>query len=154
MALNNTLEPGLIWLNPTAADRNALFGQISEALLAKGIVEPSYPQALLLREQNHPTAMQLERLGVAIPHVDVEHVREERLAVVTCPEGMVFNQAEDPDLTMKVHVIFFLLLKEKDAHLEFLMKLIALFQQSDDMEKILHAASPEEVIQVLAAHLD
>ena len=28
---------------------------------------------------------------------------------------------------MKVNVIFFLLLKEKDAHLEFLMKLISFF---------------------------
>ena len=53
-----------------------------------------------MREQHHPTAMQLETMGVAIPHVDVEHVREERLVVVTSPEGIIFNQAEDPDLTM------------------------------------------------------
>ncbi|ECD1555684.1 PTS sugar transporter subunit IIA, partial [Salmonella enterica subsp. enterica serovar Ouagadougou] len=51
--------------------------------------------------------MQLEKMGVAIPHVDVEHVREEKLVVVTCPEGIEFNQAEDPDSTMKVNVIFF-----------------------------------------------
>ena len=93
-------------------------------------------------------------MGVAIPHVDVEHVREERLVVVTSPEGIIFNQAEDPDLTMKVNVIFFLLLKGKDAHLEFLMKLISLFQKTDEMHKILHTSSQDEVLQILAKNLD
>jgi PTS system galactitol-specific IIA component len=98
--------------------------------------------------------MQLETMGVAIPHVDVEHVREERLVVVTCPEGIEFNQAEDPDLTMKVNVIFFLLLKEKDAHLEFLMKLISLFQKTAEMDKLLSTTSVEDVMQILAKNLD
>ncbi|HII0362878.1 PTS sugar transporter subunit IIA [Klebsiella pneumoniae] len=127
MSLNSKLEHELILLNEPPLNRNTLFNYVSKLLLSKNYVEPSYPEALIAREENHPTAMQLERMGVAIPHVDVEHVREEKLVVVTCPEGIVFNQAEDPDCTMKVNVIFFLLLKEKDAHLEFLMKLISLF---------------------------
>ena len=92
-------------------------------------------------------------MGVAIPHVNVEHVREEKLVVVTCPEGIVFNQAEDPDSTMKVNVIFFLLLKEKDAHLEFLMKLISLFQRSNEMDQILWAKSKDDVMEILAKNL-
>lgn len=154
MSLNTSLERELVYLNQGEQDRNALFDQISKTLLAKGIVEESYPQALIMREQHHPTAMQLETMGVAIPHVDVEHVREERLVVVTSREGIIFNQAEDPDLTMKVNVIFFLLLKGKDAHLEFLMKLISLFQKTDEMNKILQTSSQDEVLQILARNLD
>ncbi|UNA33701.1 PTS sugar transporter subunit IIA [Klebsiella pneumoniae subsp. pneumoniae] len=128
--------------------------QLCQQVVAfKNYVEPSYPEALIAREENHPTAMQLERMGVAIPHVDVEHVREEKLVVVTCPEGIVFNQAEDPDCTMKVNVIFFLLLKEKDAHLEFLMKLISLFQRSNEMDQILWAKSKDDVMELLAKSL-
>ncbi|ROR13314.1 PTS sugar transporter subunit IIA [Erwinia sp. JUb26] len=154
MPLNTSLDSELIHLHLAPTDRNALFGRITDQLIAKGIVEESYREALVLRELNHPTAMQLETMGVAIPHVDVEHVREERLVVVTCPEGIEFNQAEDPDLTMKVNVIFFLLLKEKDAHLEFLMKLISLFQKTGEMNRLLGTASREEVMQILKTNLD
>ncbi|PRD15692.1 PTS sugar transporter subunit IIA [Pantoea coffeiphila] len=153
MPLNTSLDSELIHLHQAPTDRNALFGQITDQLIAKGIVEQSYREALVLRELNHPTAMQLETMGVAIPHVDVEHVREERLVVVTCPEGIEFNQAEDPDLTIKVNVIFFLLLKEKDAHLEFLMKLISLFQKTGEMNRLLGSASREEVMQILKTNL-
>lgn len=154
MPLNTSLDSELIHLHQAPQDRTTLFSFITNQLLAKGIVEESYREALLLREQNHPTAMQLETMGVAIPHVDVEHVRHERLVVVTCPQGIEFNQAEDPDLTMKVHVIFFLLLKEKDAHLEFLMKLISLFQKTAEMNALLATTSVNEVVQMLAKNLD
>lgn len=153
MSLNSKLEPELILLNEAPLDRNTVFRTVSNLLLAKNYVEPSYPDALVAREENHPTAMPLEKMGVAIPHVDVEHVREEKLVVVTCPEGIVFNQAEDPDSTMKVNVIFFLLLKEKDAHLDFLMKLISLFQRSNEMDKILWAKSKDDVMKILAESL-
>lgn len=154
MPLNRTLDSEFIWLHQAPEDRNALFNTIAGRLQAKGIVKESYLQALIQRELNHPTAMQLETLGVAIPHVDVEHVLEERLVVVTCPQGIEFRQAEDPDLTMRVNVIFFLLLKEKDEHLEFLMKLISLFQKTDEMNRLLSTASPNEAIQILAKNLD
>ncbi len=153
MSCSSKLESELILINEIPQNRNTLFNTVSKLLLSKNYVEPSYPDALITREENHPTAMQLEKMGVAIPHVDVEHVREEKLVVVTCPEGIVFNQAEDPDSTMKVNVIFFLLLKEKDAHLEFLMKLIALFQRSNEMDKILWAGTRDEVINILAENL-
>lgn len=153
MPLNSRLESELILLNEVPQNRNTLFKKVSDLLLAKNYVENSYPEALITREEDHPTAMQLEKMGVAIPHVDIEHVREEKLVVVTCPEGILFNQAEDPDCTMKVNVIFFLLLKEKDAHLEFLMKLISLFQRSNEMDQILWAKSKDEVMELLAKNL-
>ncbi|MCX9003556.1 PTS sugar transporter subunit IIA [Citrobacter portucalensis] len=153
MSLNSRLEPELILLNEAPLDRNIVFNSVSNLLLSKNYVEQSYLEALIAREENHPTAMQLEKMGVAIPHVDVEHVREEKLVVVTCPEGIVFNQAEDPDSTMKVNVIFFLLLKEKDAHLEFLMKLISLFQRSNEMDQILWSKSKDDVMELLSKNL-
>ncbi|MCX9066369.1 PTS sugar transporter subunit IIA [Citrobacter portucalensis] len=153
MSLNSRLEPELILLNEAPLDRNIVFNSVSKLLLSKNYVEQSYLEALIAREENHPTAMQLEKMGIAIPHVDVEHVREEKLVVVTCPEGIVFNQAEDPDSTMKVNVIFFLLLKEKDAHLEFLMKLISLFQRSSEMDQILWSKSKDDVMELLSKNL-
>lgn len=149
MSIAARLENDFLLLNHPKVDREDLFREINDLLSAKGVVESTYLQALIHREENNPTAMQLEKIGVAIPHVDVEHVKEEKLVVVTCPEGMEFKQAEDPDEVMTVHVIFFLLLKEKDAHIDFLMKLIGLFRQTDKMDTILKTVSPDEVKHLL-----
>lgn len=153
MIVTASLDNELMLLKHADVDRQQLFREINQILTARDMVLPSYLDALIAREDNNPTAMQLENMGVAIPHVDIEHIKEEKLVVVTCPEGMEFKQAEDPDLTMKVHVIFFLLLKEKDAHIEFLMKLISLFRQTDKMNLILQSDSKQEVKEILLASL-
>lgn len=153
MIVTASLDNELMLLKHADVDRQQLFREINQILMARDMVLPSYLDALIAREDNNPTAMQLENMGVAIPHVDIEHIKEEKLVVVTCPEGMEFKQAEDPDLTMKVHVIFFLLLKEKDAHIEFLMKLIGLFRQTDKMNLILQSDSKQEVKEILLASL-
>lgn len=153
MIVTASLDNELMLLKHADVDRQQLFREINQILMARDMVLPSYLDALIAREDNNPTAMQLENMGVAIPHVDIEHIKEEKLVVVTCPEGMEFKQAEDPDLTMKVHIIFFLLLKEKDAHIEFLMKLIGLFRQTDKMNLILQSDSKQEVKEILLASL-
>ncbi|WP_194207475.1 PTS sugar transporter subunit IIA [Superficieibacter sp. 1612_C1] len=154
MSIATRFDDDLMLLNHAGIEREALFREVNNLLHKKGLVENSYLQALIHREENNPTAMQLEKIGVAIPHVDVGHVREEKLVVVTCPEGIVFKQAEDPDNVMKVHVVFFLLLKEKDAHIDFLMKLIGLFRQTEKMDTLLTTTSPEEVKKLLAEVLN
>ncbi|MDA5483133.1 PTS sugar transporter subunit IIA [Yersinia intermedia] len=153
MSIAASFDTQFILLKHPKVGRLELFDEINTLLSNENIVQPTYLNALIARENEHPTAMQLEKIGVAIPHVDIEHVQEEKVVVVTSPEGIEFNQAEDPELTMKVHVIFFLLLKEKDAHLEFLMKLIGLFRQTDKMDLIMASGSAEEVKAILTATL-
>jgi galactitol PTS system EIIA component len=149
MSIATSLDSDFILLIHPGVDRESLFREVNQLLLNKNIVEGSYLQALINREENNPTAMQLETMGVAIPHVDVEHVKQEQLVVVCCPEGIEFKQAEDPEEVMTVNVVFFLLLKEKDAHIDFLMKLIGLFRQTEKMDAILKNNSPEEVKKFL-----
>ncbi|MFZ3390670.1 PTS sugar transporter subunit IIA [Buttiauxella gaviniae] len=153
MSIAASFDTQFILLKHPKIGRLELFEEINTLLSNENIVQPTYLNALIAREDEHPTAMQLEKIGVAIPHVDIEHIQEEKVVVVTSPEGIEFNQAEDPELTMKVHAIFFLLLKEKDAHLEFLMKLIGLFRQTDKMDLIMASDSAEKVKAILTATL-
>ncbi|WP_158780642.1 PTS sugar transporter subunit IIA [Pantoea sp. BAV 3049] len=149
MDIIKNLDPTYIWLNQQISDRETLFAALYDRLRNEGIVEETYLAALSARENEHPTAMQLEQIGVAIPHVDVEHIIQEKLVVVTCPQGMTFKSAEDPDEPLTVHAIFFLLLQGKDEHLTFLMKLIELFRQTDRMNDILTEDKPENVVTLL-----
>lgn len=154
MSIINKLDPELIFIHEGTTERVELFQKVNRVLRSKGIVTEGYLDAVIARENDHPTAMQLVSMGVAIPHVDTEFVHEERLVVVTSPDGFVFKSAEDDDETLTVNVVFFLLLKNKDAHLQFLMKLIGLFQQTEKMEQLLSTESTAEVIALLSANLE
>lgn len=147
------LEPELIFLNENDVSRDELFTKVSQQLLNKGLVKDSYLDAVIARENDHPTAMQLAKMVVAIPHVDVEHVNEERLVVATSKDGIEFKNAEDHDENINSNIIFFLLLKNKDDHLDFLVKLMGLFRLSDVMDKLLNSKSPDEVISLIHENL-
>lgn len=147
------LESELIFLDEKEISRNELFEKVNSSLLEKGLVQESYLDAVIAREVDHPTAMQLANMVVAIPHVDVEHVNEERLVIATSKSGIEFKSAEDFDENIDANVIFFLLLKNKDDHLQFLVKLMGLFRQTEVMNKLLNAATPEDVINTLNKHL-
>ena len=147
------LESDLIFLNEGNLSREDLFEKVSNKLLEKNLVQESYLDAVIARENNHPTAMQLAKMVVAIPHVDVEHVKEERLIVATSLGGVEFKSAEDHGENINANIVFFLLLKNKDDHLQFLVKLMGLFRNTEVMEQILNAVQPDEIISTLNMNL-
>ena len=46
-------------------------------------------------------------------------------------------------------IIFGLLIKEHNTHINFLVKLIELFQENDKLEQILESSDKDEVIKIL-----
>ena len=58
----------LINLVETAPDRITLLRKLSQKLIQKGYVKDSFEAALLEREKEFPTGLQLENTAVAIPH--------------------------------------------------------------------------------------
>lgn len=151
MTIVDKLDSELIFISEQSTERENLFIRVNRVLSSKGVVSDGYLDALIARENDHPTAMLLETMGVAIPHVTPELVLKERLAIVTSNDGFIFKSAEDDSIEIKVNVIFFLLLNDRDQHLRFLMQLFGLFSQTKKMEELLFAKSSQEVITLLSA---
>ena len=143
----------LIYLNRDFSDREEMFNEIGTVLIEKGMVKPVYIEEILKREENFPTGIELEYMPVAMPHVEAKHVNENTMYVVTTSKGIEFDNAED-DGVVKAKIIFGLIVKDSEKHIDFLMKLTELFQKKEVLEKIYNSSKEEEVITLLKENLN
>lgn len=85
--------------------------RIAGILTEQGYAKDTYAQAIVDREANFPTALDMSGLNVAIPHCDVANVNKAAfcMAVLKHP---VDGQDERADETCKISVVVMLALHE------------------------------------------
>ena len=87
-----------------------------------------------------------------MPHVEAQHVNDKAMFVVTTKKGVEFENAED-DGVVNSKIIFGLIVKDSEKHLDFLMKLVELYQKEDVLKKIYDSNDVEEVMTILKQNL-
>ena len=142
----------LIYLNRDFSDREEMFNEIGTVLIEKGMVKPAYIEEILKREESFPTRIDLGYMQVAMPHVEAKHVNDNVMFVVTTKKGVEFENAED-DGIVNSKIIFGLIVKDSEKHLDFLMKLVELYQKEDVLKKIYDSNDVEEVMTILKQNL-
>lgn len=149
MSIIGTLNKKHILLHRDFENKEELFKTMNEILLDDNYVTDEYHKKVLERENSFPTGMKLEKLNVAIPHVDSKYVLKENLFIITSKKGIEFNNAENNGEKLNVKIVFALLIKEHNAHINFLVKLIELFQENEKLNLILESTDEDEVIKIL-----
>ena len=142
----------LIYLNRDFSGREEMFNEIGKGLIEKEMVKPVYIEEILKREENFPTGLDLGYMQVAMPHVEAKYVNDNAVFIVTTKKGVEFENAED-DGMVNSKIIFGLIVKDSDKHLDFLMKLTELFQKEEALKKIYDSNDVEEVITILKQNL-
>ncbi|MHA1676660.1 MAG: PTS sugar transporter subunit IIA [Candidatus Njordarchaeales archaeon] len=103
--------------------------KMSRILYEKGYVKESYEEALIKREKVYPTGLEIpDRVNVAIPHADVEHVKKQALFIGIPEKPIRFQRMDDPDAPVDVGLILLLVIKDPKGYVKFLSKLTELFQ--------------------------
>ncbi len=149
MAIIENLDKKYIFLHKDFGNKEEVFYFINKILLEDGCVTEEYLPKVLERENCFPTGMELEKINVAIPHIDSKYILKENLFVITSKKGIEFNNAENNGEKLNVKIIFGLLIREHNTHISFLVKLIELFQENDKLEQILESSNKDEVIKIL-----
>lgn len=143
----------LIYLNQDFSDRKDMFTKIGTELISKGLVKSVYIEKILEREENFPTGIDLGYMQVAMPHVEAQYVNENAMFIVTSKSGIEFDNAED-DGTVNSKIIFGLIVKDSEKHIDFLMKLTELFQKEEVLEEIYNSNDQNKVIEILKENLN
>ncbi|MDZ7838374.1 MAG: PTS sugar transporter subunit IIA [Actinomycetota bacterium] len=129
-----------------------VFDCVAPVLIQKGIVEPGFKERLMQREEEYPTGLDTESMGIAIPHVGRCMVKKEALAVVICNHPVTFRKMGNPSQKIQVSIIFFPLIKSRQA--SFLGMLLNNIRNSDILEKIYNAKDKKQVWQLLKKSLN
>ncbi len=134
-------SPSLIFPHVQVDHRYELIEMLANELYSQGFVEQDYAHQALLRERLSSTSI---GGGIAIPHGDPKLIRESRIAVATLKEPLDWKEE-------KVSVVFMLALGPGDQeHLKKLFQRLSLLsEQPSTIERLVQAATPEELIRSL-----
>ena len=149
---NITVNEQLVKMKVAVSTKYEALDILSNCLLSHHKVSSSFAQAIKRREDEFPTGLMLENIGVAIPHTDVEHVVEQSMAIGILEEPVDFTIMGTENDLVKVKVIFMLALKEPHTQLEFLQTLVQIFQDDSKILKLLECQSPSEIITVFKGY--
>lgn len=128
------------------ADYHEALTHIGERMVQEGVVETTYPLALLNREAEFPTGIQLEHHAVAIPHCEATHARSPAIYLIRPDTAVEFFQADD-DGTIPASLIIALIVTHPAEQLKLLRQLFSQLQDSAFCESLLTV--PEEQLSTL-----
>lgn len=149
MDLSTVIKKEVIFLNKTFKTTDELFTFIGEKTNSLGLAKETFESALKEREAVYPTGLQLDNIGVAIPHSDAEHINEEFISVVTVDEPVSFKSMEDANQAVDVSIIFVLGLKKAEDQLATLQAIMQVIQDPQVLDNLMKASSTDEVLNIL-----
>lgn len=124
--------------NIAFTDHLEALAHIGECMVKAGVVENTYPHALLNREAEFPTGIQLEQHAVAIPHCEASHARSPAIYLIRPDAPVEFFQADDEG-TVPASLIVALIVTHPSEQLKLLRQLFSQLQKPEFVEQLLTA---------------
>ena len=110
-------------------DRSEVLTHIGNEMLAKGVVHDTWPQALIAREAEFPTA-------IAIPHCEAIHAKSSAIYLLRPTNKVHFQQADD-DNDVAVSLVIALIVENPQQQLKLLRCLFGKLQQPEIVETLI-----------------
>lgn len=135
------LSSNNIHLNVSLNNKEEAIRYTGYLLVENGYVKPNYVEKMLEREKLTSTFMGNH---VAIPHGTEDAkalVLETGLSVVTIPDGVDYGDGNIVKILIGIA-------GKGDDHLEVLSNIAIVLSEEENVQKIVHASTKEEIIQI------
>lgn len=143
------LNPSLIFTDLKAQDSADVLKQVGGKVIKEGYAKESYVDALLNREAEFPTGLDIDGFGVAIPHTDVNHVNRSGVAIAVLDKPVEFIQMGTDDEITDVRLVFMLSVVEPKKHMDKLQRILEIIQDKDVLEELTGAGNEKEIIEII-----
>ncbi len=143
------LRDSLIVPELKAKSYEEIMEQLGSALIQEGYAKESYVNALIKREQEFPTGLDIGGVGVAIPHTDISHVKKEGIAIGVLKQPVSFIQMGTDDETVDVRLVFMLAVVNPNAHIDQLQRILSIIQDTDVLKKLLSVKETNKIIEII-----
>lgn len=126
---------------------------LANQLKKQGKVKADFEQAILKREQVHPTGLPSGKIAVAIPHTDVQYVKEAAISFATLARPVAFHNMAVNAETVNVQIIVMLALKNPHSQVKMLQKLMALFQNQKLLCHLQKMTDQNELYKIVSEYI-
>lgn len=137
-------------LKKNVSSKEVAFQMLADELLENNCVNQDFLANIIKREEIFPTGLEINGIGVAIPHTDSEYVKESQVGFMSLEKPLSFLEMGTNDKEVPISLLFMLALKEPHEQLEMLQRLIEMFQQEGVLELLMKVDQKEayqEIIQ-------
>lgn len=145
----NELNRDLVAMSMEAGTMEDVMETMGGRFIKLGYCKDSYIQALKDREVEFPTGIDIDGVGVAMPHTDVSHVLRSGVGIATLRQPVVFTHMATDDVPVQVRLVFMLAVDDPNRHLGEIQDILAIIQDKGALEKILSAEDAGEVIEII-----
>lgn len=140
-----TVLPGAAIAGLKAADAPSVLRALSARLRGSGAVTGSFEEAVLRREEKHPTGLPTV-IPAAIPHTDPEHVITPGFAVAVPRRPVTFGEiGSSGERTVEAELVIMLVLADAHSQLAALQNLVARLQEPDAVRDVLAAVDDADL---------
>lgn len=146
--LSQLVQKELINLEEKGENKQELLENLAKDLFEKGYVREDFATAVMEREEEFPTGLQLEKTAVAIPHTYSEFVKKPFIYVVKLKNPVTFIQMGTSDVHVSVHFVIVLGISEPKNQTGLLVELMNVFGQEKFIEQLQNAKTEEEIYQL------
>lgn len=143
------LDKALIFHDIDVKNWKDVMTKVGGTLIHEDYAKESYIEALIAREKEFPTGLDVDGIGVAIPHTDVTHVKKPGIAIAVLKNPVDFIQMGSDDDIVKVQLIFMLAVVDPSAHLERLQRILGIIQDTDILKKLLSVKDKNQIIEII-----
>ncbi len=143
------IQAELIDMECDSISVNDFFETKAEILKKLGFVEKTYLEAIIEREKEYPTGLNLENIAIAIPHTTVDHIKKPFIYFnKLVNRDIEFIQMGTDDVIVKPEYILMLGIKEPKNQVNLLAEIMELFSQKEFIYNIKNAKSATEIINL------
>lgn len=143
------LKESLMILGMEADSSDDIFKQLGGVLTHEGYTKDSYVEALIKREKEFPTGLDIDGFGVAIPHTDVSHVKKAATGVAVLKKPVTFIQMGTDDEEVEVKLVFMLSVVDPNAHIDELQRILSIIQDTNVLEQLSQADDAGKIIEIV-----
>lgn len=148
------LKKELIAMNVEADTNEEALRFMANRFVEAGVGKQSYPDAIVEREKNYPTALPATAFDIAVPHTFAEHVNEAAMGVCVLKKPVEFRQMGTPDIVLYPQVLFMLAITDPKDQIAILRKIMALIQDEDKLNAIKNADTEDEIYDLVSSALE
>ncbi len=144
------LEKELIALNVEASDCEEVLRYMANRFVEAGVGKESYPDAIVEREKNYPTALPAMAFDIAVPHTFAEHVNRPAMGICVLKNPVEFHQMGAPEIVLHPKVLFMLAITDPKDQILILKKIMGMIQSEEILNSIKDADTEEEIYNIVS----
>lgn len=122
---------------------------LGTVMIDRGYAKDTYVDALVERERAFPTGLDINGVGVAIPHTDVSYVIKEGMAIGKLNKPVRFTLMGTDDETTDVSLVFMLSVKDPQGHLVQLQRILEIIQDNEVLKRLMSCDNAAAIIDVI-----